>query len=50
MKIVPVDVLQRTGEEIFVTGDLRDGQLVIVTGISIATDGMDVRVSNPEGR
>lgn len=50
VKIVPVDVLQRTGEEIFVTGDLRDGQLVIVTGISIATDGMDVRVSNPEGR
>lgn len=50
VKIVPVDVLQRTGEEIFVTGDLQDGQPVIVAGISIATDGMDVRVSGPEGR
>jgi RND family efflux transporter MFP subunit len=50
VKIVPVDVLQRTGEEIFVTGDLKDNQSVIVAGTSIATDGMDVRVANPEGR
>ena len=45
-QIVPVDVLQETDEQLYVLGDLTDGQLVIVAGINVATNGMVVRVND----
>ncbi len=49
VQIVPVAVLQETDEQIFVLGDFTDGQFVIVAGITVATNGMEVRV-NDAGR
>jgi RND family efflux transporter MFP subunit len=43
-KIVAVDILQETDEQVYVIGDFSDGQLVIVAGITLATNGMEVRV------
>jgi len=50
VRIVSVEVLQRTDERVFVVGRLTDGQSVIVAGITLATAGMDVRVIGAEGR
>jgi RND family efflux transporter MFP subunit len=44
---VPVEVLQQAGDSVFVTGDVRPGERVIVAGISLATDGMRVRPATP---
>lgn len=41
--IVPVQVLQRIDDMVYVTGGLEDGQMVVVGGIQIATEGMEVR-------
>ena len=41
--IVPVDVLQRSDDEVFLTGALELGEAVIVGGIQVATEGMPVR-------
>ena len=41
--IVPVRVLQRIDDVVYVTGGLEDGQMVVVSGIQIATEGMQVR-------
>ena len=41
--IVPVEVLQRSDEVVYVTGALEAGQPVVVSGIQIATEGMVVR-------
>ncbi len=41
--IVPLQVLQRSNDEIFVTGALEEGQAVITGGIQFATEGMRVR-------
>ena len=41
--IVPVEVLQRMDDEVFVTGDLEDGQAAVTGGIRFATNGMMVR-------
>lgn len=41
--IVPVQVLQRGDDEIFVTGTLEEGQAVVTGGIQFATEGMKVR-------
>lgn len=41
--IVPVTVLQRADDEVYVTGALQPGDAVIVGGLQIATDGMEVR-------
>ena len=49
VQIVAVDVLQETDERLYVIGDFSDGQLVIVAGITVATNGMEVRV-NDAGR
>ncbi len=49
VQIVAVAVLQETDEQIFVIGDFTDGQLVIVAGVTVATNGMEVRV-NDTGR
>ena len=43
--IVPMRVLQRSGDEIFVIGALEAGQPVIVGGIQIATEGMSVQTT-----
>lgn len=45
VRIVPVEVLQEVDERVFVTGDLEDGQRVIVSGLAVATDGMQVRTN-----
>ena len=50
VQIVAVDLLQETDEQLYVVGDFTEGQFVIVAGINIATNGMEVRVSNEEGR
>ena len=41
--IVPVRVLQRADEVVYVTGGLEAGQQVVVSGVQIATEGMAVR-------
>ena len=41
--IVPVEVLQRMDDEVFVTGALEDGQAAVTGGIRFATNGMRVR-------
>lgn len=43
VRIVPVRVLQRIDDEVYVTGELEDGQLAVTGGIRFATDGMLVR-------
>ena len=43
--IVPVRVLQRFDDTVFVTGELRSGQEVVVGGIQFATEGMRVRTT-----
>lgn len=40
---VPVQVLQRSEDEVFLTGPLKEGQQVVVSGIQVAIDGMAVR-------
>lgn len=47
--IVPVRVLQRTDDEIYVTGALEDGRRVVVGGIRFATEGMAVRTGKAQG-
>ena len=42
VSIIPVQVLQRTNDEIYVTGTLASGQAVITGGIQFATEGMRV--------
>ena len=41
--IIPVEVLQRSDDVVFVTGALSADQPVVVSGIQIATEGMVVR-------
>ena len=48
--IVPVRALQRGDDEVFVTGNLEDGQSVITGGIQFATDGMRVQTGAAPGR
>lgn len=43
--IVPVRVLQRFDDTVFVMGGLRSGQEVVVGGIQFATEGMRVRTT-----
>ena len=43
VSIIPVQVLQRADDEVFVTGDLESGQAVITSGIQFAVEGMAVR-------
>ena len=45
LTIVPVRVLQRAGDDVYVTGALTAGQPVVVGGIEIATEGMAVRTA-----
>ena len=43
--IVPVGVLQRADELVYVTGALAEGQAVVLSGLQFATEGMVVRTS-----
>ena len=43
VRIVPVTVLQEIEDEVFVVGDLDAGHSVIVAGLDVATNGMEVR-------
>ena len=43
VRIVPVHVLQRSDNEVFLTGALEADQAVIIGGIQLATEGMPVR-------
>ncbi len=44
--VVPVEVLQRMDDEVFVTGDLEDGQVAVTGGLRFATNGMTVRTGS----
>ena len=47
--IVPVRVLQRFDDTVYVTGGLREGQDVVLSGIQFATEGLRVRTAaNPD--
>ena len=48
VRIVPVRVLQRLDDEVFVTGPLDPVERAIVGGVRFATDGMEVRVSESQ--
>ena len=50
VSIVPVRVLQRVNDEVFVIGDLEDGQLVIVGGVPFVTEGMVVQTGTTLAR
>jgi RND family efflux transporter MFP subunit len=44
VRIRPVDVLQRGDNDVIVRGDLEPGVAIITDGVSLATDGMRVRM------
>ncbi|MXX76304.1 MAG: efflux RND transporter periplasmic adaptor subunit [Holophagales bacterium] len=46
--IVPVTVLQRADDEVYVTGALQRGDAAIVGGIQVGTDGMEVRTASAQ--
>ena len=48
LTIVPVRVLQRSDDDVYVTGALEAGQPVVVGGIQLATEGMRVRTEAGE--
>ena len=50
LTILPVRVLQRAGDDVYVTGALAAGEPVVVGGIEIATEGMAVRTAAGSGR
>ncbi len=45
VRIVPVRVLQRGNDEVFVTGALNRGEAAIISGLQFATSGMAVRTA-----
>lgn len=46
--IVPVRILQRSNAGVFITGALEAGQAVVVGGIEVVTEGMEVRARTGE--
>ena len=50
LSIVPVRVLQRSNDEVFVIGDLEDGAPLVTGGIQFAVEGMVVRTDTSEAR
>ena len=50
VRVVPVRVLQRIDDDVYVTGELEDGLLAVTGGIRFATDGMAVRVGDARRR
>ncbi|MEJ2539127.1 MAG: efflux RND transporter periplasmic adaptor subunit [Gemmatimonadota bacterium] len=49
VRIVPVDVLQQSGDSAFVAGSFRPAERAVVSGVELATDGMRVRPDRPGG-
>ena len=45
VRIVPVTVVQTRDEDVFVQGDLADGDEIILAGVSLVTEGMQVEVA-----
>ena len=45
LTLIPVRVLQRNDDDVYLTGALRAGQPVVVAGIEVATEGMQVRTT-----
>lgn len=43
--LLPVTVLQRAEDEAYVTGDFQAGEQIVIGGIQVATDGMEVRTA-----
>ena len=50
VRVVPVRVLQRIDDDVYVTGELEDGQLAVTGGIRFSTEGMEVRTGESRGR
>ena len=50
VRVVPVSVLQRGDDELYVTGALERGEQVVTVGLQFATDGMIVRTAGPGSR
>ncbi|MXX28764.1 MAG: efflux RND transporter periplasmic adaptor subunit [Gammaproteobacteria bacterium] len=50
VRIVPVQVLQRGNDEVFVTGAFTRRQSAIISGLQFATDGMAVRAGGSAGQ
>ena len=50
VRVVPVRVLQRIDNDVYVTGELEDGQLAVTGGIRFATDGMKIRAGEARER
>ena len=48
LRIVPVEILQRLNDDVYVTGDLEAGEQVVVGGIQVGTDGMEVRTAGAQ--
>ncbi len=46
--IVPVTVLQRADDEVYVTGALEPGDAAVVGGLQVGTDGMEVRTASAQ--
>ena len=46
IRCVSVQVLQRSEDDVFLTGALNDGDQVVVTGLQAAVDGMTVRTES----
>ena len=49
VRVVPVRVLQRIDDDVYVTGELEEGALAVTGGIRFATDGMAVRTGGAGG-
>ncbi|MCY3971722.1 MAG: efflux RND transporter periplasmic adaptor subunit [Acidobacteria bacterium] len=48
LRIVPVEILQRLDDDVYVTGGLEAGEQVVVGGIQVGTDGMEVRTASAQ--
>ncbi len=48
LRIVPVEILQRLDDDVYVTGDLEAGEQIVVGGIQVGTDGMEVRTASAQ--
>lgn len=49
VRIVQVVVAQRADDVVYVSGDVAPGERVIVEGVSVATEGMEVRLQSEVG-
>ena len=50
IRIVPVRVIQRGGGMAYIEGSLEPGDRVVTDGITLATEGMEVRLRTGDAR